>query len=62
MAYVAGAFIALIGIVVILQRRSLARAQALILGGTILPGCAVAEGVALLVIALAIIVFGGMKA
>ena len=58
MAYVAGAFIALIGIAVILQRRSLARAQALVLGGTILPGCAVAQGVVLLLIALAIIVFG----
>jgi hypothetical protein len=58
MAYVSGAFLALIGIAVILQRRSLARAQALVLGGTILPGCAVAEGVTLILIALAIIAFG----
>ena len=58
MQWVAGAFIAIVGIVVILQRRSLARAQALILGGSVLPGCAVAEGVVLLLIALAIVVFG----
>lgn len=58
MAWFAAAFVAIIGILVILQRRSLARAQAMILGGSILPGCAVAEGIALLLIAAAIAAFG----
>ena len=57
-AWFAAAFVAIIGILVILQRRSLARAQAMILGGSILPGCAVAEGIALLLIAAAIAAFG----
>ena len=57
-AWLAAAFIAVIGVIVILQRRSLARAQALILGGSILPGCAVAQGIALLLIAVAIVMFG----
>jgi energy-converting hydrogenase Eha subunit C len=59
MAWLAAAFIALAGIAVILQRRPIARAQALILGGSILPGCAVAQGVFLLLIALAIGLWGG---
>lgn len=54
----AGVFLALVGVVVILQRRPLARAQALILGGSVFPGCAVAEGLLLLLIAAAIIAFG----
>jgi hypothetical protein len=58
MHWIAGAFIALVGIAVILQRRSLARAQAMILGGSILPGCAIAQGVVLLLIAVAIVIFG----
>ena len=58
MHWIAGAFIALVGIAVILQRRSLARAQAMVLGGSILPGCVIAEGVALIAIALAIAIFG----
>jgi hypothetical protein len=57
-AWLAAAFIALVGIMVILRRRPLARAQALILGGSILPGCAVAEGIVLLVIAAAIALWG----
>ena len=58
MAWLAAAFIAAVGIAVILQRRPLARAQALILGGSILPGCAVVEGIALLLIAAAIAFWG----
>lgn len=58
MALAAGVFLALVGVVVILQRRPLARAQALILGGSVFPGCAVAEGLLLLLIAAAIIAFG----
>jgi hypothetical protein len=58
MVWFAAAFIAAVGIAVILQRRRLAQAQALILGGSILPGCAVAEGIGLLLIALAIALWG----
>jgi hypothetical protein len=58
LAWLAAAFIAVVGVIVILQRRALARAQALVLGGSILPGCAVAEGIALLLIAAAIAAFG----
>jgi hypothetical protein len=58
LAWLAAAFIAAVGIAVILQRRPLARAQALILGGSILPGCAVAEGIGLLLIAVAIALWG----
>lgn len=58
MVWLAAAFVALVGLVVILQRGPLARLQALILGGSIHPGCALAEGVALLVIAVLIVLFG----
>ena len=58
MTWFAAAFLALIGVLVIVQRRALARAQAMVLGGTIVPGCAVVEGVALLLIALAIVLYG----
>ncbi|HYR27600.1 MAG TPA: hypothetical protein VEU30_04000 [Thermoanaerobaculia bacterium] len=58
MPFVAAAFIAVIGVVVILQRRRLSEAQALILGGSVLPGCAVVQGVVLIAIAIAIVAFG----
>lgn len=48
---VAAAFVAVIGVAVFIQRRPLAEMQALILGGSIFPGCVVAEAVFLLVIA-----------
>jgi hypothetical protein len=51
-------FLAVIGFAVIAMRRPLARLQALVLGGSVLPGCAVAEGVVLLLIAAAILLFG----
>lgn len=57
-AIVAGTFVALIGAGVIFERRRLAHAQALVLGGSILPGCAVVEGAVLVLIGLAIAVFG----
>jgi hypothetical protein len=47
-------FIAIVAVVVFVQRRQLARAQALVLGGSILPGCVVIEAIALLVLAIAI--------
>ena len=58
MVVVSAIFLAVIGVVVIATRRSLARLQALVLGGSVLPGCAVAEGIVLLLIAVAIFVFG----
>jgi hypothetical protein len=45
-------FIAAVALVVFLQRRRLAEMQALILGGSVLPGCVVAEAILLLVIAI----------
>jgi hypothetical protein len=50
----AAIFIAIVAIVVFLQRRRLAHAQALVLGGSILPGCVVAQAIVLLLIAITI--------
>ena len=50
--------LAIVGIAVIFQRRPLAQMHALILGGTVRAGCIVAEGVVLLVAAVAILLFG----
>lgn len=50
----AGAFIAIVAVVVYLRRRELATAQAAVLGGSILPGCVIAEAVVLLAIGVAI--------
>jgi hypothetical protein len=48
-------FIAIVAVLVFIQRRRLAQMQAMTLGGSIGPGCVVAEAVVLLVIG---IVFG----
>jgi hypothetical protein len=58
MALLAGIFIAIVAVIVYVKRRELARAQALVLGGSILPGCVVAEAVVLLLIGLAIALMG----
>jgi hypothetical protein len=50
----AAIFIAIVAIIVFLQRRRLAHAQALVLGGSILPGCVVAQAIVLLLIAITI--------
>ena len=50
----AAIFIAIVAVVVFLQRRRLAHAQALVLGGSILPGCVVAQAIVLLLIAITI--------
>jgi hypothetical protein len=47
-------FIAVIAVLVFVRRRELAREQALVLGGSILPGCVIAEAIALLALAIAI--------
>jgi hypothetical protein len=54
----AGVFIAIVAAVVFIRRRQLAHAQALILGGSIFPGCVIAEAVVLLLIGIAIAVAG----
>jgi hypothetical protein len=54
----AGAFIAIVAVVVVLRRQQLAHAQALVLGGSILPGCVIAEAVVLLLIGIAIALIG----
>jgi hypothetical protein len=50
----AAIFIAIVAVVVFLQRRRLAHAQALVLGGSIMPGCVIAEAIVLLLIAVLI--------
>jgi hypothetical protein len=57
-ALLAGIFIAIVAVVVYLRRRELARAQALVLGGSILPGCVIAEAVVLLLIGIVIALMG----
>ncbi|MBV9495944.1 MAG: hypothetical protein JOZ54_16975 [Acidobacteria bacterium] len=48
--WLATAFFALVGLAVIAARRSIARAQSMIFGGTIPAGCVIAEGIVLIVI------------
>ena len=55
MGIFAGVFIAIVAVIVFLQRRRLAHAQALVLGGSVLPGCVVAEAIVLLLIAVTIV-------
>jgi hypothetical protein len=45
-----------VGIVFIIRRQDLARAQSLVAGGNLAPGCAVAEGILLLAMAVAALV------
>jgi hypothetical protein len=54
--FAAGLF-AVVGLVLIVWRRSLAEMQAMLAGGTIRPGCAVAEGVVLLLMATAVVLW-----
>jgi hypothetical protein len=53
MSWLGAIFVAIIGVIVILNRRSLAKAHSAVLGGSILPGCVVVEGVVLVLIAVA---------
>ena len=50
-------FVALAGGAVIVFRRELAEMQAMLAGGRLTPGCAVAEGIALILLAIAIVWF-----
>ncbi|HEX2833834.1 MAG TPA: hypothetical protein VHW00_12550 [Thermoanaerobaculia bacterium] len=45
-------FVAIVGVTVIFLRRPLAQQQAFLAGGRVLPGCVIAEGVFLIVLAL----------
>lgn len=44
------------GVILILMRKPLAEMQALLAGGTMPPGCVVAEGIAFFVLALVVLV------
>jgi hypothetical protein len=44
-------FIAFVGIIILIRRRDLASLQAMVLGGSIRPGCVIAEAILLLVLA-----------
>lgn len=46
-------FLAAVAVALFIQRRALAQMQAMVLGGSIAPGCVVAEAVLLLGIAVA---------
>ena len=54
---IAAAFVAVVAILVFVQRKQLAKLQAGILGGSVVPGCVVAEAVVLVLIAVAMLVF-----
>ena len=56
MVWASAILFALIGIAFIVRRHDLARAQSLVAGGRLGAGCAVAEGVLLLLMALAALV------
>lgn len=45
-------FIALVGAAVVAARRPLAKMQGAFAGGRVLPGCVIAEGIVLIVLAL----------
>ena len=57
-ALLSALFIAIVAVVVFLRRRQLAHAQAVVLGGSILPGCVIAEAIVLLLIAVVIAIAG----
>ena len=48
--------VAVAGVLLIVFRRQLAEMQAMLAGGSITPGCAVAEGIALIVLAIVIVI------
>lgn len=50
-------FLLVVALATFLQRRSLAQVHSAILGGRVMPGCVVAEAVALVVLALVIFSF-----
>jgi hypothetical protein len=53
--WIAAVFIVLTGVAVFVRRRPLAEAEALVLGGSILPGCVIAQAILLLLIAAGLV-------
>lgn len=53
-AYLSAVFVVLVALVLWVQRRRMAGIQAAVIGGTVNPGCVIAEVIALLLIALTI--------
>jgi len=56
MVWAAAVFIAAVGVAVYVRRRELAHAEALVMGGSILPGCVVVQAIVLIAVAIAMIV------
>jgi len=54
--WIATILFAAVGLIIILRRADLARAQSLVAGGRLGAGCAVAEGILLLLMAIATVV------
>lgn len=48
-----------VGVALIAARRPAAQMQAMLAGGTIRPGCAVAEGIVFLILAAVVLLVGG---
>lgn len=46
-----------VGIALIVMRRRAARVQSFLAGGNMMPGCAAAEGIAFIVLAIAVLFF-----
>jgi hypothetical protein len=56
MIWLSALILALVGVALIVVRRSAARVQSLLAGGNILPGCVVFEGIVFVVIAVGLVV------
>jgi hypothetical protein len=55
-AVLSAAFLVALAFVVLMQKKQLAQLQALMVGATVAPGCVVAEAVALVLLAVAIVI------
>jgi hypothetical protein len=58
MIWLGPAFLVAVAIGIVLDRRRLAHLQAMVLGGSVVPGCVVVEAVVLALIAAALLVLG----
>jgi hypothetical protein len=56
MVWIAVVVFVLLGIVFIVRRNDLARAQSLVAGGNLMPGCVIVEGILLLLMAAAVVI------
>jgi putative Ca2+/H+ antiporter (TMEM165/GDT1 family) len=57
MAWISAIVFVGVGIALIVMRRRAARVQSFLAGGNMMPGCAVAEGVAFIVLAIVVLWF-----